>query len=279
MPTMTIPEAARTVLLEARKPLSIQGIYNRIIERQLYAFKARYPVGVVRSAVRSRAENINNPSSKSIRLFRHVGRGEFVALDTPIEEPSRVLGRSSPAVARPERKGRRQVERIDYRTLQAQVAAYNAGCREDLLQFLKELNWEAFEHFSSRLLRVYGFEDVVVTRRSKDGGIDGHGRLKIGLAYMKVAFQCKCWTTKSIGRGKVDEFRGTIQGEYEQGVFFATSTFSKSAKAVSIRRGAVPVVLVDGEEIVKLMIDKEFGVQRDEVPIYSSAPDLILEAE
>ena len=96
---------------------------------------------------------------------------------------------------------------------------------------------------------------------------------------MAVAFQCKRWTAKPIGRGRVDEFRGTIQGEYEQGVFFTTSTFSTDAKGVSIKKGAVPVVLIDGDEIVDLMIGKEFGVQRDVISIYSSAPDLIMGAD
>ena len=276
---MTIPDAARNVLLEAGKPLSVRDIYECIVERQLYDFRARDPISVVRSAVRSRTENIHNPSSKSIRLFRLVDGGKFLALDSPIHASTRNLEYSSSVVEKPNRKIGTQVERVNYAMLQRQVDACNAVCRDDLLRFLKDLNWEDFENFASRLLRVYGFEDVKVTRRSNDGGIDGHGRLKVGLAYMNVAFQCKRWTAKSIGRVKVDEFRGTIQGEYEQGVFFSTSTFSASARDVSIKKGAVPVVLIDGDGIVDLMIEKEFGVQRDEVSVYSSAPDLILETD
>jgi len=197
-----------------------------------------------------------------------------LALASPID-----AGYSGSAVERSEHRAEAQVERVNYATLKEQVDAYNAGCREDLLEFLQKLNWEDFERFASQLLRVYGFEDVEVTRPSNDGGIDGHGRLKVGLAHMNVAFQCKRWTAKAIGRGKVDEFRGTIQGEYEQGVLFTTSTFSAGAKGVSIKKGAVPVVLIDGHEIVDLMIDKEFGIQRDVLSIYSSAPDLILGAD
>ena len=36
------------------------------------------------------------------------------------------------------------------------------------------------------LLDVYGFSDLSVTQKSKDGGIDGFGKLKIGLAHMSV---------------------------------------------------------------------------------------------
>lgn len=70
------------------------------------------------------------------------------------------------------------------------------------------------------LLDVYGFSDLSVTQKSKDGGIDGFGKLKIGLAHMSVAFQCKRWNVGSVGRKEIDAFRGAIQGEYEQGIFF-----------------------------------------------------------
>ena len=73
---------------------------------------------------------------------------------------------------------------------------------------------------------AYGFVDVTVTSVTKDGGIDGHGRLTLGLATMGAAFQCKRWQG-NVGRPEVDKFRGAIQGEFEQGVFFATSDFTR----------------------------------------------------
>ena len=279
MPTMTIPEAAKKVLLEAGAPLSIKDVYDRITELQLYDFKAREPMSVLRSAIRSRTDNINNPSSKEVRLFRLVSGGKFSALDSPINVSGyKARHRSTRGRQRKRERGER-IDRMDYAALQAQVESYNAGCRDDLRQFLKGMKWEEFERFAARLLQEYGFEDIVITPPRNDRGLDGHGKLKVGLAYMNVAFQCKRWTTKAIGRSEVDQFRGAIQGEYDQGVFFATSTFAEGAKRVSIRRGAVPVVLIDGDGIVELMIGKEFGVQRHEMSIYSSAPDFILGAD
>ena len=57
-----------------------------------------------------------------------------------------------------------------------------------------------------------------VTGAGADGGIDGHGRLRVGVATMRAAFQCKRWEG-SVGRPEVDKFRGAIQGEFEQGLF------------------------------------------------------------
>ena len=91
-----------------------------------------------------------------------------------------------------------------------------------------------------------------------------------------VAFQCKRWGSNKIGRKEIDAFRGAVQGEYEQGLFFTTSSFSKEAEESSIKRGAVPIILIDGDMIVDFMIDKHFGIEYEELPIYINALDNVL---
>lgn len=144
---------------------------------------------------------------------------------------------------------------------------YELQFRSKLLDTLYGLTPTQFEHFGKHLLTFYGFVQVEVTQVSKDGGIDGHGLLKVGLARMEVAFQCKRWEG-NVSRPEVDKFRGAIQGSYEQGIFFTTSDFSSGAKDASIKKGAVPIVLLNGESIVELMIDKGFGVQKKPLQLY-----------
>src|SRR5262249_28593601 len=151
---------------------------------------------------------------------------------------------------------------------------YELQFRSKLLDRLYELSPTQFEHFARQLLIAYGFVHVNVTQVSKDGGIDGHGMLKVGLARMAVAFQCKRWEG-SVPRPEVDKFRGAIQGEYEQGLFFTTSDFTRGAMEASIKKGAVPVILLNGESIVDLMIEKEFGVQKKPLQIYEDQLDAI----
>jgi restriction system protein len=143
---------------------------------------------------------------------------------------------------------------------------YEASFRARLLDKLQGLGPREFEQFARRLLVAYGFDEVQVTQVSQDGGVDGYGKLRLGLAAMNVAFQCKRWQA-NVGRPEVDRFRGAIQGQYEQGVFFATSDFTPDAREASLRRGAVPVILLNGQSIVNLMIEKGLGVDR--VPLYA----------
>lgn len=144
---------------------------------------------------------------------------------------------------------------------------YEQQFKSNLLDKLHELTPQQFELFAKKLLTAYGFVKMEVTSVNNDGGIDGHGLLKVGLALMAVAFQCKRWQG-NVPRPEVDRFRGAIQGSYEQGIFFTTADFSKGAMEASIKKGAVPIILLNGESIVELMIEKQFGVQRRPLEIY-----------
>ncbi len=149
---------------------------------------------------------------------------------------------------------------------------YEAAFRARLLDRLQALSPSEFERFARKLLQAYGFVDVKVTQISRDGGIDGYGKLRLGLATMNVAFQCKRWQ-QTVGRPEVDKFRGAIQGEFEQGIFFSTSDFSPEARAASLKKGAVPIILLNGQSIVALMIEKGLGVQRVPLYAYYERPD------
>ena len=150
----------------------------------------------------------------------------------------------------------------DFREVYSQ---YQQAFRKQLLDTLYVFSPYAFEHFARKLLLAYGFSNVEVTQASKDGGIDGYGDLKLGLATMRAAFQCKRWKG-NVSRPDVDKFRGAIQGEFEQGIFFTTGDFTKEAKDASLKKGAVPIILLNGDSILDLMIEKELGVER--TPVY-----------
>lgn len=155
---------------------------------------------------------------------------------------------------------------------------YSLAFKNNVLQKLHDLTPKQFEHFASSLLRAYGFQKIIVTGKPGDGGIDGHGQLKVGMAILKAAFQCKRWDS-SVGSKEVQAFRGAIQGQFEQGYFFTTSTFTDAAQKESIRQGAIPIVLFGGTQIIDIMIDRGIGVRRRPVEIYEDQLDTLFEAE
>lgn len=91
-----------------------------------------------------------------------------------------------------------------------------------LLPFLKSLSAEGFERLCQRLLREHGFQNVKVTGRSGDGGIDGEGILEVNpLLSFKVIFQCKRYQG-SVGAGMVRDFRGAMIGRADKGILLTT---------------------------------------------------------
>jgi len=162
---------------------------------------------------------------------------------------------------------------LEIQNLEEIYNQYDETFRNYLLERLLEFSSKQFEIFAKKLLIAYGFINVHVTNQTADGGIDGYGKLKVGLSSMNVAFQCKRWQG-NVGRPEIDKFRGSIQGEYEQGIFFTTSDFTKRATEVSFKKGTVPIVLMNGEAIVDLMIQKNFGVKKNIVYIFQAEEGL-----
>lgn len=66
--------------------------------------------------------------------------------------------------------------------------------QEQLLDVILNMSPGAFERLVQRILREAGFVQVQVTGRSGDGGVDGHGIMRLGgLLSFNVIFQAKKW--------------------------------------------------------------------------------------
>lgn len=142
-----------------------------------------------------------------------------------------------------------------------QIARHNREVRGLLLEHLKASDWAAFEELIGHLLGELGFEDVTVTSRQGDGGIDVRGTLMVGdVIRTRMAVQVKRWKA-NVQAPVIQQVRGSI-GAHEQGLIITTSDFSKGAREEAERPDATPVGLMSGEQLVKLLVEHEIGVQR-----------------
>jgi restriction system protein len=133
--------------------------------------------------------------------------------------------------------------------------------KSKLLFTLQSLPPDGFERICQRLLRESGFQQVAVTGKSSDGGIDGHGILKINpLVSFKVLFQCKRYQG-SVAVSSVRDFRGALQGRADKGIILTTGTFTTDAKREAIRDGATPIELVDGDNLVEMFEELNMGLR------------------
>ena len=139
-------------------------------------------------------------------------------------------------------------------------AGETAAWREDLLDTLQNMPPDAFERLCQRLLRESGFIEVEVTGRSGDGGIDGHGIIRLaGLISFPVLFQCKRYSG-SVSPSVVRDFRGAMMGRAEKGVILTTGGFTKEAQREATRDGVPLIDLIDGELLIDKIKELELGV-------------------
>lgn len=133
--------------------------------------------------------------------------------------------------------------------------------RDELLKIILDLPPAGFERLCQRLLREAGFQEVTVTGRTGDGGIDGIGVLQINpFVSFKVLFQSKRYSG-SVGAHQVRDFRGAMMGRADKGIIITTGTFTADAKREAVRDGVPPIELVDGEALVNMFEQLELGLK------------------
>jgi restriction system protein len=138
-----------------------------------------------------------------------------------------------------------------------------ANLETELLEQVKATSPAFFERLVIDLLVAMGYggsrQDAGrAIGRSGDGGIDGIIKEdKLGLDVIYV--QAKRWEG-TVGRPEIQKFAGALQGQRaNKGVFITTSGFSKEAQEYA-QVISSKIILIDGEELAKLMVDHNVGV-------------------
>lgn len=167
-----------------------------------------------------------------------------------------------------ERQGRAEpVENSASEAVTELVEDEVATWRETLMDTLLSMSPDAFERLCQRLLRESGFIQVEVTGRSGDGGIDGHGVVRVaGLLSFPVIFQCKRYRN-TVPAGTVRDFRGAMVGRADKGLIITTGSFTPAASQEATRDGAPPIDLMDGEQLLDKLKDLKLGVETRQVEV------------
>jgi restriction system protein len=141
---------------------------------------------------------------------------------------------------------------------------------------LKEILWslsdQGFEHLCAAIMTANGLDQIKVTGKSGDKGIDGMGLMYLdgaGLVSIRVAWQCKRYTNGPVRSMEVRNFRGSLDHKTDHGIIFTTSTFTPDAMAESVDVGKTPIRLVPLDQLIQTLKDLKLGV--------GPAPDLAVD--
>lgn len=149
------------------------------------------------------------------------------------------------------------------------VRQINSALGKDLLTKILEMSPLFFEKLVVELLVKMGyggsFEDAAsVTQYSHDEGIDGVIKEdKLGLDTIYI--QAKRWDKGSVGSKDIQAFVGAIEMKRaSKGVFITTSTFTDAARKCA-KEVQSKIVLIDGEQLCKYMIEYNLGVSSHQI--------------
>ena len=150
---------------------------------------------------------------------------------------------------------------------------------DDIIRYLRErvlkLEPSEFEKLVGEYLKSKGFMNVVVNGRSGDGGIDGE--CGISFINIKVAFQAKRYTTaNSIGIDPVQRLQGSMTGKFDRGIFITTSNYTPAARGW-VEEAQAQITLINGDELMKEMIDLGLGVKAVTVVKHEVDEDFFVE--
>ncbi len=149
-------------------------------------------------------------------------------------------------------------------TLEDSYQKLRRDCATDLLSQVKKCSWEFFEKLVVKLIVKMGYggsekDAGQAIGRARDGGIDGV--IKEDLLGLDVIYiQAKKWDDTTVGRPEIQKFVGALQAKKaRKGIFMTTSNFSKDAIEY-VHQISDKVILIDGNRLTDLMIDKNVGV-------------------
>ena len=137
--------------------------------------------------------------------------------------------------------------------------ALKPKAREDpyrvVLERMGHLHPAEFETLIGDLLTALGFEGVEITGKTGDGGVDVIGELnESNLVKVKVFVQAKSYKNRKVKASDVKKLRQSIPAG-GQGAVITTSEYHAAARDVADEIGFPRVGLINGHQLVDLLIE------------------------
>lgn len=144
--------------------------------------------------------------------------------------------------------------------------------RTRLRETLTSMDPYQVEFLVKRLLEAMNYENVEVTSRSSDGGVDVVADIEVGITLVREVVQVKRHRS-NIQRRTLDELRGSLHRfDATRGTIITTGGFSSGALHAAFERGAAPITLIDGDRLIDLLLEYEIGVRKRSIQLVEFEP-------
>ena len=205
-----------------------------------------------RKALQDRPDGIDNDYLMQYQSFK-----DFIESSRTKRQDGSVVVEANPASDTPQD------------IISAEIQKINSKLADDLMDAVMEQDPAFFERLVVKLLENMGYGGQLenpgeVTQYTGDGGIDGIVR-QDALGFEKIYIQAKRWSADhTVGAPDIQQFAGALMGRgANKGLFITTSSFSKPAIDYVNRHMTAHIVLIDGQELTKMMIKYGLGVSTE----------------
>ena len=149
-------------------------------------------------------------------------------------------------------------------SIQDSIVEIEESVAVQILQRIKDEEPVFLERVVLKLLHQMGYgsseDDLEHIGGSGDGGVDGVIN-QDALGLDQIYIQAKRYAEGVIGRPQIQAFVGALAGKHAvRGIFITTSTFSRDAREYVENLRETRVILIDGDELARLMIRHKVGV-------------------
>ncbi|MBP8973341.1 MAG: restriction endonuclease [Anaerolineae bacterium] len=144
--------------------------------------------------------------------------------------------------------------------------------RKQVRETLFTIDPYSFETLIQRLLESMGYENVTVTSKSGDGGVDVVADIEVGITLVREVVQVKR-RQGSLHRPVLDQLRGSLHRfDAMRGTIITSGRFSRGVQDAAFERGAAPITLIDGDRLIDLLIEHQIGVRKRTIEVLEFEP-------
>lgn len=228
---MTIIEAIKAVLISEPEGLTSVEIYQRIIDKKLYQFGAKNPVGVVNGEIRRHCVGLDFPTAYPVKHFAIVGKEgkklKFTIVENKIfknvvNDHDKITNDNSEFL--PEEK------------IASAIDEHLSQIKQQLVDNRMSNSPDFFERLVVELLLKMGYgydkKSGIVTGGSHDNGIDGiisEDKLGLDLIYIQAK---RYSNTNKVGRKELQAFIGAMGHIQKKHFLLATSNSKKALNSL-----------------------------------------------
>ncbi len=152
------------------------------------------------------------------------------------------------------------------------VKAQADTVRKQIAAALSSIDPYSFEVLIQRLLEAMGYENVTVTSRSADGGVDVVADIEVGITLVREVVQVKR-RQGSLHRPVLDQLRGSLHRfDAMRGTIITSGRFSRGVQDAAFERGAAPITLIDGDRLIDLLVEHKIGVRKRTIEVLDFEP-------